>query len=220
MLKAMTNLIKKVDVPEGKRGIWRIERFTVDTAGARANNIIARRDAAMTKKPARMIEPGTYTRLWHNDEIMMSDTPAEMAEHLAFVRRARGRCLIFGLGLGMVAAACLDKPEVEAVTVVELAAEVIALAAPHYLDRYGSRLNIVQGNAFVWEPPQGAHYDTIWIDIWPDLSADNLAEMYQLRQRYRQYADWLACWGYGYCIQMAEYERRRVNRHSSITKRD
>lgn len=215
----MTDLIKKVDVPEGKRGIWRIERFKVDAAGARANNIIARRDAAMTKKPARVIVPGTYTRLWHNNEIMMSDTPAEMAEHSTFVQRACGRCLIFGLGLGMVAGACLDKPEVEHVMVVELAPEVIELVAPHYLQRYGSRLNIIQGDAFTWEPLANAHYDNVWIDIWPDLSADNLTEMYQLRQRYRQYADWLACWGYSYCVQMAQVERKTLEHPAALVKR-
>ena len=76
----MTELIKKVDVSEGKRGLWRIERFTVDERGAQVHNMIAVRDARMTGAVPRSIVPGRYTRLWHDDEVIMSDTPAEMRE--------------------------------------------------------------------------------------------------------------------------------------------
>ncbi len=36
----MTDLIRNVTVPEGQRGLWRIERFTVDEKGAQAHNLI------------------------------------------------------------------------------------------------------------------------------------------------------------------------------------
>src|SRR3954469_21638435 len=119
----MTDLICKVTVPEGQCGLWRVERFIVDEKGALTHNLIAARDALMTRRLPRSIIPGEYTRLWCDGEVIMSDTPAEMREHLPIVRAARGHVLINGLGLGMVVAACLNKPEVEHVTVVELAAE-------------------------------------------------------------------------------------------------
>jgi spermidine synthase len=119
-----------------------------------------------------------------------SDTPAEMREHLPIVRAARGRVLINGLGLGMVVAACLDKPDVEHVTVVELAPEVIELVADHYLTRYGSRLTVVQADAFAWEPPADAHYAAVWHDIWSVVSPENLLPMRQLREKYRGRTDW------------------------------
>lgn len=215
----MTELIKKVDVSEGKRGLWRIERFTVDERGAQVHNMIAVRDARMTGAVPRSIVPGRYTRLWHDDEVIMSDTPAEMREHLPIVRAARGQVLINGLGLGLVVAACLEKPEVEHVTVVELAPEVIELVGPHYQARYGSRLTIVQADALTWELPEGAHYAAVWHDIWPDVSPDNLLPMRQLREKYRGRTDWQGCWCYSYCVRMAEFERRRADRHSSIVKR-
>jgi hypothetical protein len=70
----MTELIRKVTVPEGQRGLWRIERFTVDEEGAQAHNLIAARDAVMTRRAPRSIVPGRYTRLWCDDEIVMSDS--------------------------------------------------------------------------------------------------------------------------------------------------
>lgn len=43
----MAGVIQKVTVPEGQRGLWRIERFIVDEKGAQAHNLIAARDALM-----------------------------------------------------------------------------------------------------------------------------------------------------------------------------
>ena len=215
----MDELIKKVNVPEGKRGLWRIERFTVDERGAQAHNMIAARDARMTGEAPRNIVPGRYTRLWHDDEVIMSDTPAEMREHLPIVRAAQGRVLINGLGLGMVVAACLEKLEVEHVTVVELAPEVIELVGQHYEARYGSRLTIVQADALAWESPEGTHYAAVWHDIWPVVSPNNLLPMRQLREKYRGRADWQGCWCYSLCVRMAEYERRGENCHNIIAKR-
>ncbi len=194
--RTMTDLIRNVTVPERQRGLWRIERFTVDEKGARAHNLIAARDAVMTRREPRSIVPGRYTRLWCDDEIVMSDTPAEMREHLPIVRVARGRMLINGLGLGMVVAACLDKPDVEHVTVVEVAPHVIELVADHYLARYGSRLTVVQADAFTWEPPADAHYAAVWHDIWPVVSPDNLLPMRQLPEKYHGRANWQGCWCY------------------------
>lgn len=213
-------LVKNVDIPQGQRGLWRIERFTVDDKGAMIHNLIAARDARMTGEAPRSIVPGEYTRLCHADDVIMSDTPAEMREHLPIIRAASGQVLINGLGLGMVLAACLDKPEVAHVTVVELAAEVIELVGPHYQARYGSRLMIVQADALTWEPPKDMQYAAVWHDIWPDVSSDNLLPMRQLREKYRDHSDWQGCWCYSYCVRMAEYERRHGSHRNALAKRE
>lgn len=215
----MSDTLRKVDVPEGICGPWRIQRFTVDAAGARAHNQIAARDAFMTRRLTRSIVPGDFTRLCFGNDIVMSDTPAELREHAAIVRAARGQVLINGLGLGVVVAACLEKPEVDLVTAVELAPEVIALVGPHYTARYGARLRIVQADALTWEPPEGARYAAVWHDIWPDVSLENLLPMRQLREKYRHRADWQGCWCYLDCVGMAEYRRRTQECQSSLVNR-
>jgi hypothetical protein len=180
-------LIQPVSVPEGISGAWRVERFEIDKMGAAIS---------LFRDGGRAPQPGTYTRLMRGRQIVMSDTPAEMRDHYEPARRACGEVLINGLGLGMVAQACLEKPSVARVTVVELSADVIALVAPHYQERYGERLRIVHADAFTYQPDV-ARYGVVWHDIWDDLCEDNLPEMTRLKRKYGRRADWQGCWSEG-----------------------
>lgn len=93
-----------------------------------------------------------------------------------------GSILVTGLGLGLVVEEILRRgiDRVRCVTVVENSAEVIELTAPTLRDRFGSAVDIVQGDAFKWTPPNGAHFSTCWHDIWPDPEAPGVLE--QVRQ--------------------------------------
>lgn len=122
----------------------------------------------------------------------MSDTPAEMRDHLVAVHRARGSVLINGLGLGMYLQAVLAKPEVADVTVVEIAPEVIRLVGPTYAS--DPRLTIVCADAFAYEPPKGKRYQCVWHDIWPDINVDDLAQHARLLRKYGRRADWQGAW--------------------------
>jgi hypothetical protein len=105
---------------------------------------------------------GTYTKLAHAGRgIVMSDTPDEMRDHQGAIARARGSCLINGLGLGMFLAAVLNnKPDVSDVTVVEIDVDVIALVGLSYAaDR---RLTIVHADAFAYQPPPYRRYAMIY----------------------------------------------------------
>src|SRR3990170_1561411 len=126
---------EKVQVPVGHCGKWKEERFVIDQEGASHHNML---EAIHGRR--RMVMPGEYTRLCYGDEVVMSDTPAEMDEHRSFVFRAQGQVLIMGLGLGVCLAAVARKPEVHHVTVVERSEEVVALVGPHYRTLLGPRL--------------------------------------------------------------------------------
>lgn len=180
-------MLQHVTVPEGISGAWRVERFE-----------IGKSDAAMSlfHYGSRAPSPGIYTRLMRGRQVVMSDVPAEMRDHYEPVRRARDEVLINGLGLGMVAQACLDKPGVSRVTVVEFSLDVIALVAPHYQERYGDRLCIVHADAFAYVPDLPS-YGAVWHDIWDDLCEDNLVEMTRLKRKYGRRADWQGCWSEG-----------------------
>ena len=93
----------------------------------------------------------------------------------------------------MVLQACLEKPSVTRVTVVELSADVIALVAPHYQERYGERLRIVHADAYTYKPDL-PRYGCVWHDIWDDLCEDNLPQMTALKRKYSRRADWQGCW--------------------------
>lgn len=173
----------RVDTPPGVSGPWRVEKFKVDAMGS-----------MRTLSNPYPVPIGTYTRLVHTvsseDGIVMSDTPAEMYQHLRFWKAARGRVLIAGLGLGMIATALLRKPEVENVLVLEKSADVIELvgwAIPDQLPaerKSAFRLQLADIHDYLAESDE--KFDCCWLDIWPTISGDNLPEMLDLERTARQ----------------------------------
>ena len=116
----------KMNLPEGSAGQWQVSKFVVDDAASRFTSFRA------ALKGRGYVPPGTYTQLTRSGTIVMSDTPDEIADHLAFIHRVHGICLINGLGLGMAVNAALRKPNVTHVYVVEQSADVISLVEPTY----------------------------------------------------------------------------------------
>lgn len=191
-------MIDAVTIPEGERGPWKIERFTVD-AGSLSWMKLA--------MEGRAPHAGTYTMLRHAQRgIIMSDTTAERRDHMQFVYKAKGHVLINGLGLGMCLAAILKRPDVLSVAVIELDADVIALVAPHFVD---ARLTIVQASAFDYAPPKGIRYGAVWHDIWDEICEDNRIEMSRLCRKYGSKTDWQGCWGRDTMDLKRNRERRR-----------
>ena len=171
--------MRKVNIPDGEFGICRVEKFTVP------KGFFAWKEG---------VTPGEYTRLFINGSLMMSDTPMEMDEHYHFVYRAKGDVLINGLGLGMVILNIMDRPEVRSITVNEICPDVIALIGPVYSSSAKVKINLA--DAYTWRPENGNRFDSIWHDIWGDVSTDALQEMSKLNRRY---ARWLAPGGYQGC---------------------
>ena len=183
---------------EGERGPWRIERRTVERTplGFRA----------------RETPPGTYTGLLRNGSVWMSDVPDEKRDHREpywQAKRNGGRCLVHGLGLGMVVKAMLDLPNVEHVDVVEIDADVIALCGPAF-EHYGDRLTIHHDDCLERKWPVGIRWAVVWHDIWRDLCTDNLSEMATLHRKFGRRADWQGSWG----RELLEYQRRRERSYS------
>ena len=174
------SILQKVDVPEGKRGNWTVERFT-----------IPKNDFKAWTYGHRAPSPGTYTRLLHGTHCVMSDTYAEMRDHYGPVINAKGHILLNGLGIGMVLNACLAKPEVTKATVIEIDADVIALVAPHYNDK---RVHIINADAYEYQPPKGVRYGMVWHDIWSDICSDNLDGMKKLHRKYGRRSEWQGSW--------------------------
>lgn len=187
----------KVDIPEGTEGSYTVEKFTVSEPEASFENTRAMFSFGCG---GANIRPGTYTRLLRGNKssircvTVMSDTPDEIRDHLGPIMNAKGTVLIAGLGIGMVAAACLNKPEVDKVTVIELCPEVIHLVGDHLKGIHGDRLEIIQADIMQWKPPKGARYDVAWFDIWDDICTDNLEQMATLNRRFARRTDWKGCW--------------------------
>ena len=181
--------------PDGSRNDWRIESYVVSQAESDWTKV-----RAVVKHRDEYVPAGTYRRLVRGTTIVMSNTPMEIRTHDAFVRRATGKVLINGLGLGMALTAILKKPEVESVRVIELTREVIDLVAPSYRD--DPRVRIIQANAFDYKPERGVRFNAIWHDIWDTICADNLPEMHRLHRKYARRTDWQGSWCRYECEQL------------------
>jgi hypothetical protein len=190
--------MEKVTVPEGSSGPWVLERFIVDHV-----------DFSSLRRGREAPVGQTFTRLKCGRTLVMSDTPAEMRDHLAPEWKAKGSCLINGLGIGMVLQAVLAKPEVTDVTVVEISQELIDLVAPHYAD---PRLTVVCADAFEFVPPKGKRYQMVWHDIWDDICTDNLPEMAKLHRKYGRRADWQGSWSKEICLDQRRRDVREDRR--------
>ena len=184
--------ICKVGLAEATNGEWSIEKFTVP----KPENASLPQRLAMLKHEltGRPVFPGEYTRLCYGSEIVMSDTPAEIEDHRAFLNVLEitgGRVLVNGLGLGMAIKGALAIGASH-VDVVEIDPKLIALVAPSYDD---ARVRIHEGDAlsFKWEP--NTAWDVVWHDIWPTICDDNLPEMKRLHRMYGHRCRWQGSWG-------------------------
>lgn len=180
-------------IPDGKSGDWRVETFEIPD----------KPDFQMFRLGGRAPSPGKYKRLVLGNETVMSNTPAEINDHLQFIERATGSVLINGLGLGMCIVPLLQKPEVTDITVVEASADVILLIAPHYTSH--PKVRVVHADAFGYEPEKGKRFGAVWHDIWTYICSDNLIGMKRLHRKYGRKADWQGSWARQEC----ERQRRQ-----------
>jgi hypothetical protein len=187
----------RADLPEGRSGAWAVEKFSVTEDDIKIHNLRCMFQPGMG---GRGLTPGNYTKLTRHGNIIMSDTPAEMRDLWPLYSPARGFVLINGLGLGMAVKAVLSKPEVEHVTVIERSPDVLALVAPHYRSK---RCDIIEADAFAWQPSKGSRYSAVWHDIWDDICTDNLEGMKRLHRKYGRRADWQGSW----CRHLCEMYR-------------
>lgn len=185
-----------IKVPDGKEGDYEISTFIVSKEDADRYNF--RQAISGSFRP---ILPGTYKRLKCNGHVVMSNTPAEIRDHSYFIREAKGKVLINGLGLGMVVAAIMDKEEVADITVVEISPEVIKLSGPTYSNH--PKVTVVNADAYEYQPSKGAWYDYVWHDIWNDITVGNVEGMKRLHRKYGRRCGWQGSW----CRDECEYRR-------------
>lgn len=185
----MSVFVPMVDViAEGRVGEAEVQHFEVDAAASRFTALRGGRE---------FVPPGRYVRLKVGGQLYMSDTSYEQRSNYEVVRRAHGRVLIAGLGIGMILLPILRKKEVSAVVVVEKSNDVVALIEPQVRHK---KLSVVTADIFEWKPAKGEKFNVIYFDIWADQSTDDLAEMATLHQRFKYHLDrsddyrWMQSW--------------------------
>ncbi len=185
--------MEKVNLPDMEKGAWKVFHYKVEDV-----------DFRIIKSGRLHPTVGNiYPILTRNGTTVMSDTEAELRDHMIAEWHARGHCLINGLGLGALLKAVLKNPEVTQVTVIEISQDLIDLISPFYQD---PRVSFVCADAFKYEPPKGIHYGMVWHDIWDTICTDNLPEMTKLHRKYGKLCDWQGSWARDYCERQARAE--------------
>lgn len=133
-------------------------------------------------RDGRPLNAQTYTRLFVDGTLWMTDAEFECVTNLRVIEWAAGDVLIAGLGIGLILPPLLNSPHVESVTVIERSADVIALVGPKYEH---PKLTIIEADAYTWEPPKRA-FNLIYFDVWANVpNEDNKEEITNLKKRYR-----------------------------------
>lgn len=191
------------EVPEGSAGAWVIERV-----------LIPQREydpAADPRPDCFKFRPGFYTMLRREETQFMTDLYDEWWTQRAAIEQAvrrGGEVVITGLGLGLVAESILLHPlsRVERITIVELSPDVVRLVAPYLCSRYPGKVDVIESDAFTWQPPPGRRFTVGWHDIWPDpYKAENEGEINRLEQRYRSWCDWQGFWPRSYLEALSKH---------------
>lgn len=167
MYKNMSELLEEKELNG-----WKLQKFEI-----RNDNIRAMFNG---------ITPGTYIRLLHDGECVMSDTEMEKRTNLDFCIKAHGDIIIGGLGIGMIIMAIQDEPEVKSITVIEKNQEVIDLVASQL--KFNDKVNIICADVFEWKPEHGVKYDMAYMDIWNWVNEDVYKkEMQPLKRKYARF---------------------------------
>jgi hypothetical protein len=162
---------------------------------------------------SRPIPPGQFITLFYKDEIMMSDTPAEIYDLKKCIdktlKHGYKSALIGGLGLSLHATLLNGCPTINTIDIVEIDEDIIKLNKSiiyemndecgingHVRKENGdSIMNVIKGDVFEYQPTR--KYDLIWLDIWLKISSDNLEEMKKLKDKYKPFLNkggYIACW--------------------------
>ena len=134
---------------------------------------------------------GVHAQLFIGGHLVMSDTDMERNSNQDAVWAASGDVLVGGLGLGMVLLPMARKLAVKTITVIESSPDVVRLVV-HPLRRaltpdQNQKVTVIRDDIRTWRPTPRTRYDLIYLDIWPDICADDLDDHRALTQAWRPF---------------------------------
>lgn len=211
----MEGVFELFNLPVGnvlQKGIATLSTYEVSEQDAMWANLRLVRDSGWLFR----IQKGKYIKLIVGKELMMSDTPMERSSNIDFVRAANGHVFVAGLGIGLIINALrplVTNGKVSKITILEKYQDVIDLVSPIY---NGMPIEYICADVLEFQPDKSVKYDTIYFDIWPDISEDNLPEITKLHNRFKFLKNknnpnsWMGSWMQKYL----QDKRKRENRYS------
>lgn len=179
-VKINLNFIKNETV-----GKATVNEFTISKYYSQLTLLKAKRN----NRPEDYIKDGTYKRLYFDGQLLMSNTKMEINYHFEAFYRATGTVLVAGLGLGMYLYIIKDLKDVKRIVVVEKEKDIIDLIGKYFVN---DKIEIINADIFKFETDE--HFDFIWLDIWNNISVENIKEMELLKNKFAKNSDNILCW--------------------------
>lgn len=151
-----------------------------------------------------MDEPYQATFLWQDDEVWMLDAPSEMNTIEPCAKKAKGKVLTFGLGIGFYVYMALLNDDVESVTIVERSPEVIQLFNTVLRPQFpqNKEVVIIHGDAFDYFNEDTLNqYDSVFVDIWQS-NEDGLEMIERLLEQYNPPFEQVDFWIESSCMEI------------------
>lgn len=149
-----------IDLPVGRSGSMQVQHRLVSGTLP----IVSLREAWLTgTKPVDAIVEGLRVHELVEDKrgVWMTDLPQELRQIAGVIQKMKpsGYCLVGGLGLGILASALRDNPNVGTVVVVERSHDVVRLCSPP-----GVQIVVSDIGDFLRTTPD--EYDFYFLDTW------------------------------------------------------
>ncbi len=167
--------IKDGDIELGKLSYSPFEVFLADAEGIDESTGVERVPLGYFRKRF------SYPALIQNGEVWMSLIPHEIETMKEAIKKAKGRVLTLGLGLGYYAYSVAIKEDVESVTVVELDKRIIDIFETYIKPNipFGDKIHIIHADAIRYCKENVSKYDYVFADIWR-TSEDGLPLYFKL----------------------------------------
>lgn len=163
---------QNIHIPADIRGKWELKQEVLQPFEPFVcNDIIVTNDKRMIPQIGFFKKPYHFPAVLENGREWMTLQPNEMVTTWPAIKKARGRVLTYGLGLGYFAYHAAEKPEVESVTVVDISEDVIDLFQTHILPQFPhkEKIRLIKQDAFTFADTQMAgSFDFVFGDIWHD----------------------------------------------------
>ena len=163
---------KSIKIPTAAKGKWLLRtQHLAPLEAFVCNDFVITPDRRMIPQIGFFNEEYPYPAMLEGGREWMTLLPNEMVTTYPAIKKAHGRVLTFGLGLGYFAFHAAEKQSVESVTVVDISPDVIDLFRTHILPQFPHRekIKLVCTDAFAFaNEDMAGNFDFVFADIWHD----------------------------------------------------
>ena len=162
-----------IRLPEMKRGKWKMGYKTIEPYELfTSDDLLVLPDGREIPQTGFFCEAFRAPMVEENGREWMTVTPSEINTMTADIRKAHGKTVVFGMGLGYYAFMASEKEDVSQVVVVEREKDVISLFSEFILPQFphADKVKVIEADAYAYAEQMGVeHFDCAYVDIWHDV---------------------------------------------------